>query len=116
MDIGLSPGNGRGSNCVWESAAGDELDWMAVEAQARDQPRVVALPLVEHAPGHHLAGDEPAGRLADADQRVVAAPKMGSIAATAWMQSLTSTFRGVLIARYSAIPLSRISFTSSERS
>ena len=38
------------------------------------------------------------------------------IAATAWMQSLTSKFRGVLIARYSAAPLSRTPFTRSDRS
>ena len=36
---------------------------------------MVALPLVEDAPGHHLAGDKPAGRLADADQGVMTAPE-----------------------------------------
>src|SRR5271155_220695 len=48
---------------------------MAFEAQAADQPGVVALPLVKNASGHDLPRDVPAGWLAYADERVVIAPE-----------------------------------------
>src|SRR5262245_45727244 len=51
----------------------DELDRIAIQAQPRDQPGIVGLPLVEDAPGHHLTGDVPAGRLADPDEWIMAA-------------------------------------------
>src|SRR5262245_41505729 len=53
----------------------DEFDRIPVQAQARDEPRIVALPLVVDASGHHLASNVSACRLADADQRVVTAPE-----------------------------------------
>src|SRR5262249_45372962 len=55
----------------------DEDDGIAIEAEAGDEPGVVALPLVEDAARHHLAGDVAAGRIADADQGVMTAPEDG---------------------------------------
>src|SRR4051794_27300704 len=58
----------------------DDLDRVAVEAQARDQPGIVVeflLDALGGAPGHDLTRQVPGRRLADADQRVVSAAEVG---------------------------------------
>ncbi len=75
--LSLSQGNGRGSNFVWGCAAAGRNRWDSGPGPGADQPGIVTVPLVEDAPGHQLAGDEPAGRLANADERVVTVPEHG---------------------------------------